>query len=269
MFRAAIGELAGTFLLVFFGCGAVATAVAFEAPVGLFQVAAIWGLGLAVAIYLTGALSGAHLNPAISLAFAVVGDFPMRRLPAYCLAQLAGATLAAAAVYVLFGGAIAMKEAELGVSRGAAGSEATAMIFGEFFPNPGGRPLTDGSAKLVSTGRAFLAEFLGTALLALAIFGFTHRSNSGAPGPLLPLAIGMTLTVLIGVFAPLTMAGFNPARDLGPRLFSSVAGWGRLPFAVNGHGWLTVYVIAPCAGACAGAALAQALFGRAGKSAGG
>ncbi|MDA0814514.1 MAG: aquaporin [Verrucomicrobia bacterium] len=258
--RAVFAEVVGTFLLVFFGCGVVATAVAMAAPVGLFQVAAIWGLGLSVAIYLTGAISGAHLNPAISLAFAMFGDFPARRLPAYWLAQFAGAFIAAAAVYMLFSGAIAAKETELGVVRGAQGSEATAMIFGEFYPNPGGKPLPPEAASIVTTGQAFFAEFLGTALLALAIFGFTHRSNSGAPGALLPLAIGITLTTLIGVFAPVSMAGFNPARDLAPRIFSTIAGWGSLPFTVNGMGWLIVYLISPCLGACAGAAVARGLY---------
>ncbi|MGK0188781.1 MAG: glycerol uptake facilitator protein [Verrucomicrobiales bacterium] len=252
-------------MLVFFGCGAVATSVATEAPQGLFQVAAVWGLGLTVAIYLTVAISGAHLNPVVTLAFAFFGGFPKHRLPVYWLAQFAGAFVAAAAVYGLFSGAIAAKEAELQLTRGAPGSEATAMIFGEFFPNPGGKPLANDSAQIVSTSQAFFAEFLGTGLLVLAIFGFTHRSNPGAPGALLPIALGVTLTTLICVFAPVSMAGFNPARDLAPRLFSSMAGWGSLPFSVNGHGWLSVYIIAPFLGSCTGALVAKFLF-RSGKS---
>ena len=159
IFRVLLAELAGTFLLVFFGCGAVATSVAMDAPVGLFQVAVIWGLGLSVAIYLTGAISGAHLNPAITLAFAIVGDFPKRRVPGYWVAQFVGAFLAAGALYVLFSGAIAAKEIELNLTRGEHGSEATAMIFGEFYPNPGGKPLASDSDTLVTTGQAFFAEF--------------------------------------------------------------------------------------------------------------
>jgi glycerol uptake facilitator protein len=96
-------------------------------------------------------------------------------------------------------------------------------------------------------------------LLAVTVFGFTARTNSTGPGLLTPLIIGCTLTTLICVFAPLTMAGFNPARDLAPRIFSSLAGWGSLPFTVNGPGWLIVYVLAPVAGAIPGAALADAL----------
>ena len=251
------GELLGTFLLVFFGCGAVATAVSVEAPVGLFQVAIVWGLGLSVAIYLTGGLSGAHLNPAISLAFAVFTAFPYRRLPLYFSAQFLGAFLAAAAVYGLYGGCINAFEETAGIERGMAGSEASAMIFGEYFPNPGGKAIEAKAQAQVSLGRAFFAEFLGTALLSLTIFGMTAKTNSAGPGALTPIAIGIALTTLICIFAPLTMAGFNPARDLAPRVFSSLAGWGAIPFTVNGIGWLIVYIVAPCGGALAGAFLSR------------
>jgi glycerol uptake facilitator protein len=246
------GELLGTFVLVFFGCGAVATSVALGIPMGLFQVAIVWGMGLTVAIYLTGSLSGAHFNPAITLALAAFGDFPARRVPGYIIMQLLGALLAAATVYGLFGGAIAAFEQEAGIVRGAAGSEASAMIFGEYFPNPGAQALTEATRATVPHWRACLAEMLGTALLALAIFGFTAKANHGGPTTLTPIAIGLTLTTLICIFAPLTMAGFNPARDFAPRLFSSLVGWKGIPFSTNGVGWLTVYILSPCVGALIG-----------------
>ena len=260
MRRAFLGEIVGTFLLVFFGCGAVACSVSEGALSGLFQVAIVWGMGLSVAIYLTGGLSGAHLNPAISLAFAVFTPFLARRLPTYILAQFLGAFLAAGAVYGLYEGSIQAYESEQGIERGGAGSEATAMIFGEFFPNPGGRALQDSDRERVSSGRAFFAEFLGTALLALVVFGFTASSNEQGPSKLTPLAIGVALTTLICVFAPVSMAGFNPARDLAPRLFSSLAGWGDIPFTVNGIGWFSVYLLAPCLGALTGGWISQRLL---------
>ncbi len=253
------GELLGTFLLVFFGCGAVATAVALDIPIGVFQVAIVWGLGLTASIYLTGTLSGAHLNPAITLAFTLFTRFPAKRAAGYMLVQFAGAFLAAGAVYALFGGAIEAFEAEQGIRRGAPGSEASAMIFGEYFPNPGGEALTETARQPVSHLRACFAEMLGTALLALAIFGFVSKLNAGGPGPLTPIAIGLTLTTLICVFAPLTMAGFNPARDFAPRLFSSLAGWKAIPFTTNGMGWFTVYMISPCMGALIGGYLGSRL----------
>jgi glycerol uptake facilitator protein len=254
------GELLGTFLLVFFGCGAVATSVSVGAPVGLFQVAIVWGLGLTVAIYLTGGLSGAHLNPAITLALASFTDFPFKRVPIYFLAQFLGAFLAAAAVYGLFGGFINSFENENGIQRGAQGSEASAMIFGEYYPNPGGTALSFEKREQVSTPRAFFAEFLGTALLALIVFGYTSKENRSGPNGQTPLAIGLALTTLICIFAPVTMAGFNPARDLAPRLLSSLVGWGTVPFSVNGIGWLTVYIVAPCCGASVGGFIGVSLL---------
>ncbi|MFT4688967.1 MAG: MIP/aquaporin family protein [Verrucomicrobiia bacterium] len=254
------GELIGTFVLVFCGCGAVATSVAWDIPVGLFQVAVVWGLGLSAAIFLCGSASGAHFNPAITLAFAFVRDFPKRRIPGYFAAQFLGAFLAAALVFVIFGGGITQFESQNGIARGEVGSEASAMIFGEYFPNPGALPLTLESRLATPHWRAFCAEMVGTGLLALTIFGFTARSNTGGPGPLTPIAIGMTLTVLICLFAPVTMAGFNPARDLSPRIFSSLAGWGSVPFTVNGIGWFTVYIIAPCVGALVGAFVGERLY---------
>lgn len=260
------GELVGTFLLVFFGCGSVATAVALDVPVGLFQVAIVWGLGLSAAIFVTAGASGAHLNPAITLAFALVRDFPKSRVMGYFCAQFLGAFAAAALVYLLFGGAIQQFEIQNGIERGNPGSEASAMVFGEYFPNPGGKALTGDIRKQVPHWRAVAAEFFGTALLALAIFGFTNKENESGPGAITPLAVGFTLTTLICIFAPLTMAGFNPARDLAPRIFSSLAGWGSVPFAANGIGWLTVYVLSPCAGAFVGAHIADGVYRPSGKT---
>lgn len=255
-------EVLGTFVLVLFGCGSVATAVALGAPVGLFQVAIVWGLGLSLAITLTGPHSGAHLNPAITIAFAVWTDFPRNRVPGYLGAQFLGAFLAAIAVYLLFGPAIAVFESTHDIVRGAKGSEASAMIFGEFFPNPGGVSWTEETRPSVGPPQAMLAEFLGTALLALGIFALTAEGNPFRSGRLTPLAIGLLLTVLICLFAPLSQAGFNPARDFAPRLFSAFAGWGGYAFSANGMGWLVVYMVAPVFGAVAGGWLGTLLFSR-------
>lgn len=254
------GEILGTFLLVFFGLGAVATSVATEANAGLFQVAIVWGLGLGVAISIAGPLSGAHLNPAITCAFAVFGGFPKRRVPGYIGCQFVGAFIAASAVYLLFAGSIREFEASNELVRGEAGTEASAMIFGEYFPNPGAEPLTPEKRREVSHGAAFFGEALGTALLALIVMGSIRYSEREKCASLLPWMIGFGLAVLICLFAPVTMAGFNPARDLAPRVFSSLAGWGSVPFSVNGIGWLTVYVIAPVVGALSGAAVAKWTF---------
>lgn len=250
-----VGEFVGTFLLVFFGCGSVATAVLTGAQVGIFQVAIVWGIGIATAIYLTGSLSGAHLNPAVTIGMAAWNDFPWRKVPHYVCAQFAGAIVASAVLFALYHGTLVAYEATHQIVRGAPGSEATAMIFGEFFPNPGGKPFTDEARLRVTHLAAFFIEFVGTAILMLVILGVTNNRNSSRPQALTAVTIGLTVTMLISLLGPLTMAAFNPARDLGPRVFSSIAGWKEIPFTANGMGWLTVYVIAPIAGALAGGAI--------------
>jgi len=255
-----VGEFFGTFLLVFFGCGSVAAAVLTGAQVGIFQVAIVWGLGIATAIYLTGGLSGAHLNPAVTLALATAEGFPRRRVPGYLLMQWLGAFAASAVLYAVFAGPLRVFEETHGIVRGSAGSEASAMIFGEFYPNPGGRPFTRISAALISPATAFFVEALGTGILVLVILSVTNDRNPTRPGVLTAATIGLTITMLISLLGPLTMAGFNPARDFAPRVFSALAGWGGVVFTTNGSGWFTVYIVAPIVGGQAGALIYRLFF---------
>ena len=243
-----IGEFIGTFILVFFGCGSVCSAVSTGAEVGVFQVAIVWGLGITTAIYLTASLSGAHLNPAVTVCFAAWSDFPRNRVVGYIITQMLGAFAAAAILQVIFGGAIHEFESKNGIVRGQPGSEASAMVYGEFYPNPQGKPLKGAYPGRMSQIRAFIAEVIGTAILLVVILGTTDERNHHRPQILTAATIGLTVTMLISLLGPLTMACFNPARDLGPRLFSSLAGWGSVPFTANGWGWFTVYVLAPIAG---------------------
>ncbi len=249
--------------MVFFGCGSVCAAVTTGAQVGVFQVAIVWGLGVATAIYLTGSLSGAHLNPAVTVAMAVWSGFPKRKIAPYIAAQFCGAFAAAAVLNCLFSGALCTFERANGIARGQLGSEASAMVFGEFFPNPGGRPITAETRARISAPAAFGAEAIGTAILLLVIFCATDERNKTHPRLLTATTIGLTVTLLISLFSPLTMACFNPARDLAPRLFSSLAGWGAVPFQVNGWGWLTVYVLAPVLGGLLGGGVYRVFFKRA------
>ena len=265
-----VGEFFGTFLLVFFGCGSVCAAVLTGAQQGIFQVAIVWGLGIATAIYLTGSLSGAHLNPAVTLAMAVWGGFPARRVLPYILVQMAGAFVSAAVLYVVFAGALNVFEHKNGIVRGAAGSELSAKVFGEYFPPPSAQTPADAppSARLpegsidalVTPWSAFGIEVIGTAVLLLVIFCCVDERNANRPQILTAASIGLTVTLLISLLGPLTMACFNPARDLGPRLFSAAAGWGSVPFTANGQGWWTVYIVAPILGAQLGGAIYRLFF---------
>jgi glycerol uptake facilitator protein len=243
-----VGELTGTFILVFFGCGAVAASLLFDSHRGLFQVAAVWGIGVALAIYATRHLSCAHLNPAVSLAMVAGRRMGAGRLPAYLFGQLLGAFLAAGLLFFILHDPINAYEAGHNITRGAPDSAGTAMIFADFFPNPGLEKVE------ISVSTAFWAESLGTFFLVFLIFALTEGCNLGRPGDSLsPLFIGMTVTSIISVLAPLTMAGINPARDLGPRLFAFLAGWGRAAFPTPFHAFFTVYIVGPCLGGVGGA----------------
>ena len=261
-----LAEFVGTYLLVLLGCGAVHAAVLTGAQSGLWQVAIIWGIAIMLAVYTVGAISGAHINPAITLAFAVWGGFSWRSVLPYVIAQLGGAFVAAATLFVLFNPYLKAREQEKQVVRGAPGSEITAMCYGEYFPSPG--PLSNSPGpysfdsherlnSFVSEPTAFLAEVLGTLILAMVVFAVTDvRNAAGPPAGLAPVFIGLTVAALISVIAPLTQACFNPARDFGPRLFAFFAGWGPIALpGPRGAGFLTVYIIAPIVGAVIGGGL--------------
>ena len=257
-----MAEAVGAFLLVLFGTGVIAAAVMTGAQMGLWQVAAVWAVGVAAAIYATSHISGAHLNPAVSLAFAIFRgrEFPARRLPAYWAAQLAGATLAGIAILIVFGSSISRFEESKGIERGEDGSQLSAMAFGEYFPNPDVVGVDEEARRLISSGGAVLVEAFGTGILVLVIFALTDRRRAAVPaGNLTPLMIGLTVAALISVFAPLTQGGWNPARDFGPRLVAWAAGWG--PIAIPGpSSGFWVYIVGPLVGGPVGAAVHELLL---------
>lgn len=256
--RECVAEFVGTFILVFFGVGSIHAAVLTGAQAGLWQVAIVWGVAISLAIYATSAVSGAHINPAITIALSVFRDFPARKIPFYVLAQLVGAILGAAILYVLFGNMLVHFENATGLVRGAPGSQLSAMIYGEYFPNPAIAKAQGWAPDVVSHGQAMLAEGIGTAFLAFFVFAVTDQRNSGGPGRLLvPLFIGLSVSIIISIIAPLTQAGLNPARDFGPRLFAWFAGWQSIAIPGPRGGFFTVYILSPVFGALAGAGCYQ------------
>ena len=251
-----LGELIGTFILVFFGCGSVAVSILFASHSGSFQIAAVWGISVALAIYATRHISCAHLNPAVSIAMVVSDRMAARKLFSYLLGQFTGAFLAAMLLYILFSGSIAQYENINGILRGSPESVKTAMMFGEFYPNPG-----LGYELSVSAMNAFLAEMMGTFALVFLIFSLTDGCNVGRPDDSLsPLFIGLSITIIISIIAPLSQAGLNPARDLSPRIFAYLAGWRDAAFPDSQWGFFTVYVLGPITGGILAALLFEKII---------
>ncbi len=239
------GEFMGTFILVFIGTAIVAVSVLFSAPAGLVQVAIVWGVGVTLAIYATRHLSCAHLNPAVSLGMVLVGRMKPSLLLPYWFSQLLGGMAAGACVLILFCTSIAGYETAHGIIRGNPESVKTAMLFGEYFPNPG----FEAPWFKLSLGTAMLAEGFGTFMLVSMIFLLTEGCNVGRPSDVLaPVFIGGTVAILIAITAPLTQTGINPARDFGPRFVAYLAGWNQVAIPGPRGGFFWVYILAPLLG---------------------
>ena len=142
MLRATLGEIIGTFVLVFIGIGSVAVAVLFDA-LNLYQIAAIWTVAVTLGIYASKKLSDAHLNPAVSFGFLITKELKFSELFFYLIGQFIGAITAGFAIYFIFSSEIQLYELSHNIIRGTEASKQSAMMFGEFYPNPGNKSLTE------------------------------------------------------------------------------------------------------------------------------
>ena len=246
-----IAEFFGTALLIFFGTGCVAALKVAGASFGLWEISIIWGIGVSMAIYLTAGVSGAHLSPAVSIALSVFGGFEKRKLPFYILAQVAGAFCGAALVYTLYSSLFFDYEQAHAMVRGSQESLELASVFSTY-PH-----------AALSTGQAFLVEMIITAILMAVIMALTDDNNGLPRGPMAPLLIGLLIAVIGSAMGPLTGFAMNPARDLGPKLMTFMAGWGEV--ALTGGRdipYFLIPVFAPITGACLGAALYRLVIAR-------
>lgn len=251
-----IAEFVGTMFIVIFGVGAVISAIVFDVA-DLWHVTVLWGFGIAFAILVAGSISGAHLNPAVSLALALFRphQFPFSKLLPFWAAQYFGGFIGGALNLMLFGPAIDKFESDHGIIRGMTSgntSVVTASGFGEYFPAPKAIP-ADQLLTTVSSGYALLIEAFGTAMLMFMILTLTDsRQKMLFQKDMFPFYIGFTIATLMTLYGPITQVGLNPARDFGPRLVAVMAGWGGVAIpGPNGGFW--VYIIGPKIGACVGA----------------
>src|SRR3954471_23134136 len=189
-----LAEFLGTFILIAFGDGVVAMAVAAlpgsgrtENSTTIFLAAGdwlliTWGWALAVtfAVYVAGGVSGAHINPAVTLAFAVKRDFPWSKVLPYIAAQMLGAFVGAALVYLNYSAAIASFESAMGITRGAPDSIPTFSIFATF-----PAPYYDGYIG------PFIDQIIGTAFLVLFVFALVDARNQPPESNMAPLLVGL------------------------------------------------------------------------------
>lgn len=235
-----IAEFIGTGLLIFFGVGCVAALVLAGAQFGQWEISITWGFGVTIAIYCVAGVSGAHINPAVTIALALFHGFDKAKVVPYIIAQMAGAFCSAALVYSLYSNLFVEYEVAHNFTRDSIEALSTAGIFSTY-PN----------AALSFSG-AFAVEFVITAVLMFAILALGDDKNGAPRGPMNPLLIGILIAVIGGSLGPLTGFAMNPARDFGPKLFAYFAGW---DYALSGGKdipYFIVPILAPIAGAAFG-----------------
>jgi MIP family channel proteins len=245
--REAAAEFLGTFILIMFGAGVVAQTVLSRGANGSFLAINVgWGLGVMLGVYAAGGVSGAHLNPAVTLALAVTRGFAWVKVAPYIAAQVAGAFVAAAVVFATYHEAFSAFD---GGVRQVLGEQGTGGIFATY-PQP-----------FLSIAGGFIDQVVGTALLMAGVLVVTDQRNNAAPGWLTPVLVGGIVLAIGVAFGFNAGYAINPARDFGPRLFTAVAGWGGAVFTAGG-GWWWVPILAPCVGAVVGAAAYDILVAR-------
>jgi len=238
LLREMLAEFLGTFVLIAFGVGVVAQFVLSNRAAGSYlAINLTWGLGVVMGCYVCAGVSGAHLNPAVTLALAAHRKFPWNKVVPYSAAQFAGAFAASAVVFVTYHDALAAFD---GGVRQVLGPLGTAGIWATY-PQP----------FLSVFPGGFIDQVVGTALLVGVIFGITDSRNSPAPAGLTPVVVGLLVVAIGAAFGFNSGYAINPARDFGPRLFTFVAGWGSEVFRA-GNGWWWVPVVAPCIGGVIG-----------------
>jgi MIP family channel proteins len=236
--RELLAEFFGTFVLIVFGVGVVAQVLlSRQTAGGYLSINVAWGLAVAMGCYVAAGVTGAHLNPAVTLALAAHRRFPWTKVLPYSLAQTAGAFVASAVVFVAYHEAL---NAFDGGVRQVFGPQGTAGIWATY-PQP----------FLSTVPGGLVDQVLGSALLVAMIFAITDTRNSPAPAGVVPIVVGLLVLLIGAAFGFNSGYAINPARDFGPRLFTFAAGWGADVFRA-GNGWWWVPILGPLVGGVLG-----------------
>ncbi|CAF0944062.1 unnamed protein product [Adineta ricciae] len=231
-----IAELFGTAILVLFGCSGIAQYTLSRGVLASFlSVNFAFGFGALIAVYVAGPVSGAHINPAVSIAMLSLRSITPLQCFTYIISQFLGAFIAAGLVFGTYYDAINRFD---GGVRQVQGEQATAGIFGTL------------PAQHVSQVSLFFDQVLSTALLLVAICALSNKRNKLVANAQIPLAVGFIIVAIGVAFGYNCGFPINPARDLGPRLFTLCVGYGREVFSVGNY-----YFWIPCVGPVFGALL--------------
>ncbi|XP_032162933.1 aquaporin-7 isoform X2 [Mustela erminea] len=234
MVREFLAEFMSTYVMMVFGLGSVAHMVLGGKFGSFLGVNLGFGFGVTMGVHMAGNISGAHMNAALTFTNCALGRMSWKKFPVYILGQFLGSFLAAATIYCLFYTIIEFSGGRLTVT----GPKATASIFATYLPDHS------------TLWRGFLDEVLVTGLLQLCLFAITDKENNPALQGTQALVIGI-LVVVIGISLGMnTGYAMNPSRDLPPRFFTYIAGWGIQVF--RAQDWWWVPVVAPFLGAYLG-----------------
>ena len=256
--RSLLGEVIGTWVLGALGLSAIAVSVT-TGVLNYFECLFVFCFIVGLAVIYVAPISGAHLNPAVTVALSIFSGFPKKRVLPYILAQIFGAFLGALTMYFFFGNAIVAFEAANNIVRGQPGSELTAMIFSCYAPHPWIAKAMSWGPTVVPTWLAVSSEIVGTMILVFSVYSFNDEDNPLGPRNIMfGFMIGLVLLVYVAIFAPISMGAVNPARDLGPRIAASLLGWGKISLpglasGVGGPWW--IYQVGPFIGGLLGAGL--------------
>ena len=255
-----LGEVVGSFLLSVLGLGIGVSATLWGAPgspwfADIWPAAWGWAMTIALGIYVTATLSGAHFNPAVTITMAVTGRHPWRLVPLYIVCQIVGWFLGAAVLMAMFGRNLFDLAASKNIVIGSPESTGLAATLTTYSPNPGIAGAAAGGYTTVPFLQGLTGEVLGTAILLLVILSLLETRHVNAPSAwFFPLIVGATIGLLIMFIAPISQACFNPARDLGPRLMLLVMGFGSVAFPGPNSGLsLIATTIGPIIGGILGA----------------
>ncbi|KAL3315347.1 Aquaporin-3 [Cichlidogyrus casuarinus] len=248
--RECFAEFIGTAILIIFGCGVLAQVIVGDNGKGghgdFMSISLGWGMAVMIGVFFSGGAGPGLINPAVTLAFAIVGKVKFYKVLPYTLSQLLGAFVGALLVLAIhYDGIVNLAERDNN---------------GEYKLNHTGKIFVTMPAEGISNTACFVDQLFGTFLLASSALAITDKNNWHLPSYLHPFMIGMMIFTVVGAFGINAGAALNPARDLGPRLMIALCGWGTQSFTAYQY-YFWIPIVGPYIGAIVGAIFYEMTIG--------